>query len=462
MFTICPKCALTLVVTAADLRVAQGHVRCGRCSSVFNALARLTEERQGTSAEPTPAAPLQPLPPGPSLNDEPAPEPQQAASATAPTEPAAPVEEAAATPQDPAADMDVIPEEALEFNPDTTNAESVFVQPRPDPQWEAATGSFKAMVAANQEPVLEGQADELVEVEIDSGFLSQIIKADALGATPAPASAPVSAPAPEVSSPATAEAAVHAPVPVRTQASRHAAVHARPALDADVHRRAVVERTREGLEPEAAAERAPAEWPQVSSRVTPREREPLAASAEPEDDAGELAPRPPYAWILGIAGAALVLFAQIVNHYRDDLAASARFNHPLTALYAALGVTLKPHWDLRAYDVRQLGASVDPANAGEITVRASIKNASPQPQPLPLLRVTLQDRFGNRIAARDVPPQFYVPGAVPAAALLGAGQRIDAEMAFLDPGANAVGFELDACLPASGGGIACANDAGPR
>jgi predicted Zn finger-like uncharacterized protein len=473
MFTICPKCALTLVVTAADLRVAQGHVRCGRCSSVFNALARLSEERQGTSAEPTPppSPPLPPLPPGPSLTGEPAPEPQQAAFATAPSEPAAPVDEAAATPQDPAADMDVIPEEALEFNPDTTNAESVFVQPRPDPQWEAATGSFKAMVAANQEPVREGQADELVEVEIDSGFLSQIIKADALGATLAPASAPVSAPAPELAPPATADAAVHAPVstaaasqplPVRTQASRHAAVHARPALDADVHRRAVVERTREGLEAEAAAERAPAEWPQVSSRVTPREREPLAASADPEDDAPELAPRPPYTWIFGIAGAALVLFAQILNHYRDELAASARFNHPLTALYASLGVTLKPHWDLRAYDVRQLGASVDPANAGEITVRASIKNASPQPQPLPLLRVTLQDRFGTPLAARDVQPQFYVPGAVPAAALLGAGQRIDAEMAFLDPGANAVGFELDACLPASGGGVACANDAGPR
>ena len=53
MFTVCPKCALTLAVTAADLRVAQGYVRCGRCSSVFNALARLTEERQaGTPSEP--------------------------------------------------------------------------------------------------------------------------------------------------------------------------------------------------------------------------------------------------------------------------------------------------------------------------------------------------------------------------------------------------------------------------
>jgi len=118
-----------------------------------------------------------------------------------------------------------------------------------------------------------------------------------------------------------------------------------------------------------------------------------------------------------------------------------------------------PRWDLRAYEVRQLGASVEPTSAGVITVRASIKNAAPQPQPLPLLRVTLQDRFGNRIAAREVAPQSYLPHAPPPSALLSAGERIDAEMGFVDPGANAVGFEIDACLPTRGGEVTCANDA---
>ena len=59
MFTVCPKCALTLVVTAADLRVAQGYVRCGRCSNVFNALARLSEDRNAAAA----AAASQGVPP---------------------------------------------------------------------------------------------------------------------------------------------------------------------------------------------------------------------------------------------------------------------------------------------------------------------------------------------------------------------------------------------------------------
>ena len=34
MFTVCPKCTLTLVVTTVDLRAGQGYVRCGRCANV--------------------------------------------------------------------------------------------------------------------------------------------------------------------------------------------------------------------------------------------------------------------------------------------------------------------------------------------------------------------------------------------------------------------------------------------
>ena len=157
----------------------------------------------------------------------------------------------------------------------------------------------------------------------------------------------------------------------------------------------------------------------------------------------------------------LVLFAQIINHQRDALATDPRFGRPLTAVYRALGVQLTPRWDLRAYDVRQLGATVEAGSTGAITVRASIRNAGSRPQPLPLLRVTLQDRFGNRLASRDVVPRDYMPSGTAPAALLGKDQRIDAELAFVDPGASAVGFELDACLPL-GGGTVCANDTNAR
>ena len=52
MFTVCPKCALPLAVTAADLRAGQGYVRCGRCANVFNALLALSEESEPLTIEP--------------------------------------------------------------------------------------------------------------------------------------------------------------------------------------------------------------------------------------------------------------------------------------------------------------------------------------------------------------------------------------------------------------------------
>jgi predicted Zn finger-like uncharacterized protein len=46
MFTTCPACRSNLAVTAADLRVGQGYVRCGRCDRVFNALMTLSEDME--------------------------------------------------------------------------------------------------------------------------------------------------------------------------------------------------------------------------------------------------------------------------------------------------------------------------------------------------------------------------------------------------------------------------------
>jgi predicted Zn finger-like uncharacterized protein len=44
MFTTCPNCRMNLALTATDLRIGQGYVRCGRCEKVFNALIALTED----------------------------------------------------------------------------------------------------------------------------------------------------------------------------------------------------------------------------------------------------------------------------------------------------------------------------------------------------------------------------------------------------------------------------------
>jgi hypothetical protein len=131
-------------------------------------------------------------------------------------------------------------------------------------------------------------------------------------------------------------------------------------------------------------------------------------------------------------------------------------------LYGLFGVQLGPTYDAAAYDVRQLGAEAEPGDATRLIVRASVRNAGTRAQPMPLLRLTLQDRYGNPVATRDLQPAEYVPAASKALTMLAADQRIDTEVRVVDPGRSAVGFEIDACLANASGTLTCSNDARRR
>ena len=164
---------------------------------------------------------------------------------------------------------------------------------------------------------------------------------------------------------------------------------------------------------------------------------------------------------LGLATAtvllALLLAAQAVNYRREALADSPLIGKPFVALYARAGIVVEPRWDLSAYDVRQWGAGSD-AEAGSLRLRASVVNRSRRGQPYPLLRVTLEDRFGGKIARREFQPVEYLPGRAAPPGLLAPGARADADLKLADPGRDAVGFELDVCLPHHGA-LVCGSDA---
>ncbi|MGH8220552.1 MAG: zinc-ribbon and DUF3426 domain-containing protein [Steroidobacteraceae bacterium] len=460
MFTTCPKCSLKLVVTASDLRVAQGYVRCGRCSNVFNALAGLSDEQQAVLArEPAPAS-----------REPENPERQRITSAN--PEPAASAEsEPGASANSERSENQPIADDALEFDASSTDVSEVFVQPADDDP----TGTFESIVLRSDE-------SETHEFEVDLESLVTITAAEplpdaanqhALAALPPQPNDPVPASA---AAPAPDRQANGAPVP---------ALKSPPALQSSP----ALESTQAPAPPQApASPLAPAPPPARESPLAPKPPPPasrpqvrspheahgeeLAAVLDPLSrarmtaDEGESVERAHVitGWPLrvGSIALALLLVLQIVNHERAELAGLSWLRAPLTSVYAALGMPLAPHWNVHAYEVRQLGAIAGPRDPGALTVRASVKNTAPREQPLPLLRVTMQDRFGNRIAARDVPPSAYLPAGSSNRTDLGAGQRVDAEIAFADPGPNAVGFEIDACLELARGRIACANDASPQ
>ena len=156
---------------------------------------------------------------------------------------------------------------------------------------------------------------------------------------------------------------------------------------------------------------------------------------------------------------ALALAAQALNHWRDELATRSEWFGPLSRMAALLGEPLHPNWNLAAYDVRQLGAASDGGDNRALRVRLSLANVGARPQALPLLRVTLLDRYGKAVSRGELEPAQYLPAGLSDRRLLGRDQRIDTEVRVLDPTQQASSFELDVCVAAAGGGLRCAGDA---
>ncbi len=186
-----------------------------------------------------------------------------------------------------------------------------------------------------------------------------------------------------------------------------------------------------------------------------------AAAFEAEDESpGLLEQRWP--WVAGVAALGILLLLQVVHSQRDQLVRSPSLGPAIAGVYSFLGLSVVAPTDLSAYELRQWGAASDPNEADRLILRASIVNRATYAQPFPLLRLTLQDRFGGTLRQGDVQPADYLPGAG-VGDLLGPGERADALIRIVDPGTEAVGFELDICLQ-SKGGVRCANQiktAGP-
>ncbi len=139
MFTVCPKCTLTLVVTTVDLRAGQGYVRCGRCANVFNALIALREGDPATGVSDTANRRLQQTTPPPST--QPAlgagvamdPEPEPPAEPSAESGPESEPESQPVPEPEPPAEPEVLidPVSLLEPSEEIASSESQSVEAEP-------------------------------------------------------------------------------------------------------------------------------------------------------------------------------------------------------------------------------------------------------------------------------------------------------------------------------------------
>jgi predicted Zn finger-like uncharacterized protein len=193
-----------------------------------------------------------------------------------------------------------------------------------------------------------------------------------------------------------------------------------------------------------------------SPRFAHREVAARAPHSSPDADLFNLGQPPresPRIWKFLIAPLVLLLMVQWVHSYRATLARHPTVGAPLQALYRTFGLPLTPNWDLHAYQIRQWGVISDPSMPGTLRVRASVTNLAEFAQPYPLLKLVLEDRWGEQIRAREFEPSEYLDATVAPNRLLSPGQQANATIAIVDPGPDAEGFRFDVCLQGSAGTI---------
>jgi len=489
MLTVCPKCALTLAVTAADLRVGQGYVRCGRCATVFNALLALSDastlELPGMAAPPPPPASR---PPADAANT--GPDAAIASSATAtvtvlreppPDEPRVQAvdeeDEITIDPSLAAAPLDLVLEQTSTVGPTHGEVTPEFVLPPPtdaaadevdidlsaagpeeDPSVAAAAADAESSQAAPFEPqvppievtstvqtiVMEGSSVSQREDFVDIDTIDSEIAAATRRALEAEARQHLGAPEPAARDLQIRAAAGSSPDQTGTYHALTdpgaAQATAEPVLD-------------EAALAAAFPDDQPADGATDAAGFAATDRGTPYRPSAPPSPASRL-----WLWSLSAVLLLLVLGLQAIHYWRNDIALRNDWiGRGLSRTYAALGIPLTPNWDLHGYDVRQLGAATNGSGDNAIRVRVRLTNRGSRPQPYPVLRLSLYDRFGKKLAARDLQPRDYLP-KVQANGMMSVALQVDSEVAVMDPGPNASSFELDVCMPGPHG-LRCASDA---
>jgi predicted Zn finger-like uncharacterized protein len=424
MYSQCPDCLARFHITAVQLRAAHGTVRCGRCGAAFDALARLSDSLPRT-------------------------QPAESSNLLAA------VDEIAA-----AAESGVPPE----YHFSAADLEKVFIEARdwspPRATTLDADGEPEELIVDEPEQVeditLEGERIAIEDIDTDSlpaGLLGDVGNAeipldfdltgdvkilDEDDATHRP--------------PALRGGEVDEPTVASVETSTNVATRA--------------------PEPPTRREAPARDWPlpaasrtgsAVAGTASPAARWSQPAAPEEDvigdDEDHESQLQSARLWTIGSAVLAVLLLVQLVHSSRDRLARQPGIGGIVRSVYGALGVPLGNAWNLDAFELRQWGTGSD-LGAGRLNVRASLTNRADFPQPLPLLRVEIEDRFGAAVAIRDFRPSEYLkdPGRV--GRLLATGESADAQLDVIATGLDGVGYRLNVCMSEADGTVRCASAPG--
>lgn len=154
-------------------------------------------------------------------------------------------------------------------------------------------------------------------------------------------------------------------------------------------------------------------------------------------------------WLAASLAMLALLLAQAVHLKRDSLAIHETVGPQLQSLYERLGAPLYPEWPLEAYRVRRAEAIAGGSAPDSLDITAAVETSGSGMLGLPLVRVALRDQWANVVASRVFEPEHYLAAEMPD--VVAAGTRIPVRLSVVDPGNEARGFVVDLCLPRRSG-----------
>ena len=463
MYTQCPKCETVFRITAAQLRLAEGEVRCGSCAISFNALTSLSDDLPELSdvivdddAQSQPSV----LDERHDLNDE-----EQAAEFTGGT---------------------------LEFDAPEKSWSRFFISPESevfdksdaDDPTRNTSGEVDESLPTDQDPNEERSPLEFETSDQEewNDFLSELVTPEADGNAnhfdrlrddDRHKSDDDKGADPEYSDDPTADEPVIALGPDSTDSENAVEGREEPTAPSDD-----VEKQHEpplvivDALPDFSADYDVVDEPEFSSEaayeLTPESRASeyldvrsdefpawIADDSEVDDydETGEK--KVPWQSLALIALLGVALLGQLLHYNRDDLATHADYGEIIRKLYAGLGSPLYPEWRLDAFEVRGTEAVAGRSVADALDILATIEVVSHEPVGLPLIRIALHDRWSNPVASRVFYPSEYLGSSTEIPNTLSGGTIFPIRISVIDPGTEAQNYVVDICLPDRSQGLLC-------
>lgn len=151
----------------------------------------------------------------------------------------------------------------------------------------------------------------------------------------------------------------------------------------------------------------------------------------------------------------VALGGQLIHYNRDALASHATYGAAVRQVYDFFDAPLYPDWQLDTFSITGTEAIAGQSNQNALDILANVVVGGRQAVGLPLIRVVLRDRWSNPVASRVFDPAEYLQDFAGKNSLVDPGTAVPVEISVADPGAAALGYVIDVCLPRRKTGLEC-------